>query len=70
MDAKPHSPATDVPESPILFRVSEVCQMTGLSRSFVYQSLRSPRGIPCVRIGRAIRVSRNQLLAWIEQQTN
>ena len=40
----------------LLLKIPEVCAVTGLGRSTVYQLLDQPEGLPTVRIGRAVRI--------------
>jgi excisionase family DNA binding protein len=53
----------------ILLRVHEAADMLGVSRAKMYELLAANNEIPVVRVGRAIRVPREALLAWIDQQT-
>jgi excisionase family DNA binding protein len=50
-----------------LLRPKEVAQMLGISRSKVFELL-GTRELPAVRIGRAVRVPKPQLQAWINGQ--
>jgi excisionase family DNA binding protein len=53
---------------PLLYRAEEAAKVLGLGRSKVFMML--ARGeLPCVRIGRSVRVPRHALEAWIRQQT-
>ena len=54
----------------LLLRIPEVCEITGLGRSTVYQLLDQPEGLPTVRIGRAVRISAEAVRAWVERQTH
>jgi excisionase family DNA binding protein len=49
-----------------LLRVPEACQLAGVGRSTAYELIAS--GVwPVVRVGKAVRVPRAGLLAWIER---
>jgi excisionase family DNA binding protein len=50
----------------MLLKPREVCQLTGLGKSTVYE-LMAAGVIPCVRIGRCVRVPTDRLREWIEQ---
>ena len=50
----------------MLLKPREVCQLTGLGKSMVYE-LMAAGAIPCVRIGRCVRVPADRLREWIEQ---
>jgi excisionase family DNA binding protein len=53
---------------PLLLHASEVARMLGLGRSKVYEML-SNGELPVVRIGTAVRVPRQALLQWVDEQT-
>ena len=53
--------------SKVLYRVPEVVQVTGYSRSFIYEAI-SGGSLKVVRKGRTIRISVDDLNAWIEDQ--
>ena len=53
----------------LLLKIPEVCEITGLGRSTVYQLLDQPDGLPTVRIGRAVRIPVSSVQAWVERQT-
>lgn len=55
-------------EKPILYRATEVADLTGLSKQGVYQLAAEGR-IPCVRIGRSVRFPAAALEAWVEKLT-
>lgn len=57
---------TPKPLRRILLKPREVCQLTGLGKSMVYE-LMAAGVIPCVRIGRCVRVPADRLGEWIEQ---
>ena len=50
--------------SKLLYRVDEVCEILGLSRSKVYE-LVANGDIPMLKIGRSARVSRAALEKWL-----
>jgi excisionase family DNA binding protein len=50
---------------PELLRISECSQILGIGRSKIYQ-LVAAGDLPVIRIGRAVRVPRRALSAWIE----
>ena len=53
---------------PLLLRGPEVAEALGISRALAYRWMAS--GIlPTVRVSRSVRVPREGLLRWIEQQT-
>jgi excisionase family DNA binding protein len=49
-----------------LLSVDEVCQQLGMGKSWVYRRLRSGE-IPSVKLGRSIKVRRDELKAYLEQ---
>lgn len=49
--------------------VHEAAEQLGISDRYVY-NLSHTRGFPTVRIGRRIRISREGLKAWVENQTS
>lgn len=50
-----------------LLRIAEAAQLLGVGRSTVYQ-LVAANAVPVVRIGRLVRIPRDALLRWIEDQ--
>jgi excisionase family DNA binding protein len=52
----------------MLLRIPEVARTLGIARSLAYEMARDGR-LPAIRIGKAVRVPRRQLEAWIEQRT-
>ena len=50
----------------ILLKGNDVARMLNISRAFAYQLMRQGE-IPTVRIGNAVRVRREDLLAYIDQ---
>jgi excisionase family DNA binding protein len=53
---------------PILLRVDEVARVLGVARSTVYVLIAGGE-LPVVRFGRATRVPRAAVLAWVEAHT-
>jgi excisionase family DNA binding protein len=51
----------------LLLRPSEVAKQTGLGKSTVYLLIATGE-IPCVRIGRSVRVAASKLNEWIERK--
>lgn len=63
--AIPSRGPTNSPKLPLLVDVSEAAELLSLSRSKV--SNMAGRGeLPSIRIGRAVRIPSNALLAWID----
>jgi excisionase family DNA binding protein len=54
-------------ESPLLLRVPEVARTLGIARSLAYEMARDGR-LPTIHIGKAVRVPRRRLEAWIEER--
>lgn len=52
----------------LLYRVPEVAQLTGWSKQAVYQMAAEGR-IPCVRVGRSVRIPAEALQQWIRRLT-
>jgi len=52
----------------LLLKAPEVAQLLGLGRSKVYEMIASGE-LPVVRIGSAVRVPREGLVEWIQQNT-
>jgi excisionase family DNA binding protein len=52
----------------VLLRAEEAAEVLGMGRSKVFEMFRAHE-LPVVRIGRAVRVPRKALLAWIEDRT-
>jgi excisionase family DNA binding protein len=59
--------AEQVPPTRLLLRVEEVAEALAISRSSVYELLRSG-DLPCVRIGGSTRVSVEALREWIRRR--
>ena len=54
-----------------LMTVEEVSRLLRISRAKAYQmTAGDPPELPVVRLGRSVRVRRDRLEAWIEQQTS
>jgi excisionase family DNA binding protein len=53
----------------LLLRATEVARLLNISRSQVY-SMMQRGNLPTVRIGRAVRVSREALLDWVRASTH
>jgi excisionase family DNA binding protein len=56
-------------DSPLLLRVPEAARMLGIARSLAYEMARDGR-LPAIHIGKAVRIPRRRLEAWIEAQTD
>ena len=57
--------ATTTPDS-LLLRVADACALTQISRTTAYELIAAGEW-PVVKIGRAVRVPRSGLIAWIER---
>ena len=55
-------------EAPLLLKAEEVAKMLGLGRTKVYEMMAAGE-LSVVRIGTAVRVPRQRLLDWIEENT-
>ena len=53
----------------LLLKIPDVCEMTSLGRSTIYELLDKPDGLPVVRVGRAVRVPYEAVREWVERQT-
>lgn len=53
---------------PLFLSPRQIIELTGLSRTVVYELLASGR-IPSVRIGRAVRVQTRDFISWVESLT-
>lgn len=51
----------------LLLRIPEVVQVTGYSRSFIYEQIRAD-ALKAIRVGRTIRIGAGDLQEWIEKQ--
>ncbi len=63
----PKATVTDVTQLPEVLTMEQVQHFLGISRPTAYE-LANRRGFPVVRIGRAIRVPREALMRWLENQ--
>ncbi len=52
----------------LLLTVNEVCAITGISRSMMYEII-ARKEIEVIRVGRAIRIHVNALNSWIVAKT-
>ena len=52
----------------MLLKITQVCDLTQLGRSTVYQLLDKPDGLATIRIGRAVRVHIDEVRQWVEKQ--
>ena len=52
----------------ILLKIPQVCELTQLGRSTIYELLDRPGGLATVRIGRAVRVHIDEGRRWVERQ--
>ena len=64
----PRAHADWAPGFPLLMTVPEIAGVLRLSRKGVYELLRSG-GLGCVKVGRRVRVRREQLLQFIAERT-
>jgi excisionase family DNA binding protein len=58
----------DCQDQELLLKPDRVAKTLGLGRTKVYEMLATGK-LPVTRIGTAVRVSRQDLLAWIEANT-
>jgi excisionase family DNA binding protein len=56
-------------DSPLLLRVPEVARALGIARSLAYEMARDGR-LPTIHIGKAVRIPRRRLEAWIEERAS
>lgn len=61
------TPAPQFPEQ-LLLRPTEVARVLGIGRSTVYELIHAGE-LPTIHVGRAVRISRRAVEAWIEQRT-
>ena len=59
----------EVQELPVVLTMGQVQEFLGLSRPKTYE-LAHTAGFPVVKFGRAMRVPRDRLLAWLNTQAN
>lgn len=55
-------------ELPLLLRAEQAAKLLSLGRTTVFQMMASGE-LPCVRIGRAVRVPRSALERWVRAQS-
>ena len=48
--------------------VREVQELLRIKSTKIYELVNTPGGIPSIRIGKSIRISRRDLTAWLERQ--
>ena len=56
--------ATDISYLPLVFSVPEAAQLIGIGKNTMYYIIKEGQ-IPCIRIGRQIRISRTALLKYL-----
>ena len=56
-------------EPSLLLRIPEAARALGIARSLAYEMARDGR-LPVVHIGKAVRVPRRRLEAWIEERAH
>jgi excisionase family DNA binding protein len=61
------STVVDLHNLPVLLSASHIEDLTGLSKTMVYDLL-AREGCPTVRFGRSIRVWRDEFIRWLEEQ--
>ena len=57
-----------VPAEPFLLTVPEAAQLLRIGRNRCYELVNSG-SLPAIKIGRTVRIPRQQLMAWIEAQS-
>jgi excisionase family DNA binding protein len=57
---------SNVKENPMLLTVSQAAELLQLGRDTMYQ-LTHVDGFPAIRLGRAVRINRAALQAWLDQ---
>jgi excisionase family DNA binding protein len=68
-DLSPPTSASAPRDLPLLLDAAEAAKLLSLSRAKVFDLAHSGE-IPSIRIGRAMRIPRDQLLRWIDQRAN
>ena len=63
----PSATVTDIQSLPAILTVEQLQDFLGISRPKAYELVHT-KGFPTVRIGRAIRVPREALMRWIDEQ--
>ena len=48
--------------------VKDLQELLDFGHTKAYELVTTPGGVPSIRIGRSIRISRRELTAWLEQQ--
>ncbi len=48
--------------------VKDLQEILGIGHTKAYELVTSPGGLPSVRIGKSIRISRRELATWLEQR--
>lgn len=64
VEGRPHG--QEVRMEKLLLRPEEAARLLGIGRSTIYELI-SSKELPSIRIGRAIRLRRQDVLEWIEQ---
>jgi excisionase family DNA binding protein len=64
----PIATVKDVQDLPAVLKMAQLQQLLGISRPKAYD-LAKRRGFPVVRFGRALRVPRDALMRWLDEQT-
>lgn len=65
-----------IDELPDMLRVEEAARLLRIGRSAAYSAVAQfedtggSEGIPCIRIGRTLRVPKRALLRWIDDRTD
>jgi excisionase family DNA binding protein len=63
----PRATVTDVQSLPAILTVEQLQDFLGISRPKAYELVHT-KGFPAIRIGRTIRVPREALMRWINEQ--
>ena len=48
--------------------VKDLQEILGIGHTKAYELVTTPGGVPSVRIGKSIRISRRELTSWLEQR--
>ena len=59
---------TERHEAPLLLRAEEAAKLLSLGRTTIFQMMASGE-LPCVRVGRAVRVPRTALERWVRERS-
>jgi excisionase family DNA binding protein len=62
-----HDIITELNKLPVMLTVKDTERVLQLSRGMTYRVINT-QGFPVIRFGRAIRIPREALILWIEQQ--